>query len=221
MTRRSAFVLATVSLALGVASLVALGHGSAVSHTTTLGTLAPVPATVGSPPASAPGSTAPPVPVPTMTATDAAVPDASVPAWLTIGRIGVGAPVVPTGVVPSTNQIEVPDLDHVGWYRFGPRPGEDGSAVLVGHVDGEGRTGIFWRLRQLVPGDLVTVTFSDGSKRRFVVSGRQELPKLALPPDLFSRQGPPRLTVITCGGAFNQASGHYLDNVIVEATPAA
>jgi hypothetical protein len=54
-----------------------------------------------------------------------------------------------------------------------------------------------------------------------VVIGRQEFAKQDLPADLFSRQGPPTLTLITCGGAFDEATGHYVDNVVVVASPVA
>ena len=126
---------------------------------------------------------------------------------------------VPVGVQPGTNVVQIPDLDHVGWYQFGALPGEMGSAALVGHVDGAGRTGVFWRLRDLVPGDEVVVHFADATTRAFRVTGRTEVSKQALPTDLFTRAGPPRLSLITCGGSFDRATGHYLDNVVVVAEP--
>jgi len=122
-------------------------------------------------------------------------------------------------VQPGTDQIEVPPLTEVGWYHFGARPGEPGAAVLVEHVDGDGRPGVFWELRALQPGDRVEVRDASGLIRDFAVSGRAEVAKSALPADLFSRQGPARLVLITCGGAFDPATHHYVDNVVVVATP--
>jgi hypothetical protein len=141
------------------------------------------------------------------------------PVEITLPTIGVTASVVPVGVQPGTNEIEVPPLTDVGWYRFGARPGELGSSVLVGHVDGDGRTGVFWRLRDLQPGDPVKVRDATGRTRHFVVSARAEVSKSTLPADLFSRQGPTRLVLITCGGAFDYATHHYVDNVVVVASP--
>ena len=40
----------------------------------------------------------------------------------------------------------------------------------------------------------------------------------ALPAGLFLNSGPPKLALVTCGGPFDAATGHYLDNVIVWAT---
>ena len=53
----------------------------------------------------------------------------------------------------------------------------------------------------------------------FRVTGRQEAPKQQLPAALFSRAGPPRLALITCGGRFDQTTRHYRNNVFITATP--
>ena len=140
------------------------------------------------------------------------------PFRLSIDRIGVDAPVVAVGVEPGTNAMQIPGLDDVGWYQFGSMPGDPtGTAVLVGHVDGNGRPGVFANLRDLAPGDTFTVTLPDGSGRAFAVTGLQQFDKQALPSDLFARGGPPRLALITCGGEFDAATGHYVDNVVVVA----
>ena len=142
-----------------------------------------------------------------------------VPVRLSLPSIGLSAPVVPVGVEPGTDNVQVPPITKVGWYRFAASPGAAGGAVLVGHVDGNGQPGVFWKLRDLVPGARLTVGFADGSSRSFSVSGRAEVAKTALPAELFSLQGPARLALITCGGAFDRSTGHYLDNVYVVAVP--
>lgn len=141
------------------------------------------------------------------------------PAALTIPTIAVNAPVVPVGVEPGTSSIEVPSLDHVGWYRFAATPGAPGSTVLLGHVDGQGRQGVFFRLGTLEPGDAVQIRMADGSIRGFHIIGRSQFLKSALPTDLFSKAGPSRLVLITCGGAFDASIHHYRDNVVVVAVP--
>ena len=141
------------------------------------------------------------------------------PESLAIAAIGVSAEVVGIGLESATNELQVPDIEHVGWYELGANPGDAGSAVLVGHVDGDGQEGVFFRLGELVPGDLITVNDPTGA-HDFRVTGREQVAKPALSAELFSRAGPPRLVLITCGGAFDEASGHYLDNVVVVATPA-
>jgi sortase (surface protein transpeptidase) len=130
----------------------------------------------------------------------------------------VASDVVGVGLVPGTDAVQVPDIDHVGWYQLGPSPGQGGSAVLLGHVDGDGRPGVFFRLGDLAPGDTVTVTDAQGA-HDFRVTGREQVAKTALPADFFSWEGPPRLVLITCGGAFDDSTGHYVDNVVVVAVP--
>jgi hypothetical protein len=42
---------------------------------------------------------------------------------------------------------------------------------------------------------------------------------VALPPEVFAVGGPPRLVLITCGGAFDRRTRNYADNVVVVAEP--
>ncbi len=144
------------------------------------------------------------------------------PTALQIEAIGVTAPVIPLGVVAETGQMEVPDnVDEVGWYRFGPSPGQPGSSVLAAHVDlyGEG-PGVFYNLDRLLPGDSINVLFEGGETTTFVVTSSERVPKGGLAVEsIFAQDGQPVLTLITCGGAFNYSSRTYDDNVVVTAQP--
>ncbi len=145
------------------------------------------------------------------------------PTWVRIEALAVEAPVVAAGVDPRSGQMEVPPAaNQVGWYRFGPVPGEEGSAVLAAHVDVAGQgPGAFFQLEELQPGDVIVVGFEDGSERRFVTRARTRYHKSELPLDsIFSRRGPPVLTLVTCGGGFNQTERTYDSNVVVYASPA-
>jgi len=93
---------------------------------------------------------------------------------------------------------------------------------MDGHVDSArfGR-GAFFRLGELRVGEPVEVVTREGSTLRYVVSGRQQFPKSALPAaEVFSQEVGERLVLITCGGEFDGASRHYTDNVVVYADPA-
>jgi hypothetical protein len=142
------------------------------------------------------------------------------PIRVRVGSVGIDAPVLTVGVLP-TGEMAVPeDVDHVGWYRFGARPGRAGSAVLSGHVDARLQgDGAFFRLQDVKPGDTVVVDFSDGSKRAFRVVARRAFPKEKLPASLFVRSGPPLLALITCGGAFDSRTRRYAENIVVYAVP--
>jgi sortase (surface protein transpeptidase) len=93
--------------------------------------------------------------------------------------------------------------------------------VLTGHVDSVRQgPGPFSRLGELAPGDIVAVVDEAGVERSFTVLSREEWAKSEVPMDrLFDRGGSARLVLITCGGDFDAASGHYEDNVAVTAVP--
>jgi Sortase domain len=141
------------------------------------------------------------------------------PSTLSIPRIGVRAAIVGVGRKPN-GAMETPDPDKVGWYRFGPRPGQPGPAVLVGHVDTKTRAAVFHRLRQLRPGDEILVGQADGTTTRFLVGRLEQHPKDALPTSRIWRKADrPLLRLITCAGSFDHATGHYRDNLIIYASP--
>lgn len=147
----------------------------------------------------------------------------AVPVRLRVDALGVDAPVDPYGI-DDNGQMDVPtNVSDVGWYRYGPIPGERGSAVLAAHVDLAGQgPGVFFDLRMLEPGDQIMITFSDGSEQWFAATARTVYEKEELPLDaIFSRSGSPVLTLITCGGGFNRSIQRYDSNVVVYAVPIA
>jgi len=152
---------------------------------------------------------------------EGAVPRAE-PVRLRIPTLDLDAAVAPYGVDTRTGQMDIPEsVNEVAWYRFGPTPGDTGSAVLAAHVDLESQgPGVFFRLSDLAPGDGVMVEFDDGRNRLFRVEGRKVYPKESLPLDaIFSREGSPILTLITCGGGFSASDRSYDSNVVVYAVP--
>ena len=117
----------------------------------------------------------------------------------------------------ADGQIEVPKrTDVAGWYEDGPRPGQPGPAVILGHVDSHSGPGVFIDLSTVRPGALVGVDRADGSTVTFRVSQVSRVPKTLFPTDLV--YGPsldPTLRLVTCGGSFDRTRGSYRDNVIV------
>ena len=177
----------------------------------------------GATPAPAPAVV--PAALATATATAAASDpgDVAPPARIRLPSLGVDTAVVAVGV-DARGEMAVPeDVRETGWYRFGPAPGSAaGSSVVSGHVDDkvQGR-GAFYRLVDLAVGDPVVVTTAAGADLAFRVSAVRRIPKSTLPVDeLFARDGPPHLTLVTCGGTFDRALGSYRDNVVVTAVSA-
>jgi hypothetical protein len=122
--------------------------------------------------------------------------------------------------IDEERRLEVPtDPDLAGWFVHGPRPGEPGPAVIVGHVDSRRGPGVFHRLRELEAGDEVVVHRVDGSEVRFVVQRLERWPKDDFPTDAVYREAAgAELRLITCGGVFDHRSRSYEDNIIVFAT---
>lgn len=107
-----------------------------------------------------------------------------------------------------------------GWYERGPRPGQRGPAVIVGHIDSRYGPAVFYRLPELERGDLVYVDRKDGSTARFRVTGRRQVAKDQFPARaVYSPSLRSSLLLITCSGSFDRSVGHYRDNLIVTAVP--
>jgi hypothetical protein len=102
------------------------------------------------------------------------------PVSIQIPAIGVDARVVPVGLGPGRT-MEIPAVDLAGWYEPGPRPGEAGPAVIVGHVDSHKGPAVFFRLGQLHRGDRIVVGRAKKPARSFVVERVERQPKQALP----------------------------------------
>ena len=107
--------------------------------------------------------------------------------------------------------MEVPEPFGVaGWYGPGTRPGDPGSAVILGHVDSTRGPAVFFRLRELRRGDQVRVSRADGSVLRFVVQRTEQSDKQRFPTDdVYYPTLTPGLRLVTCGGLFDDRSGHY------------
>jgi sortase (surface protein transpeptidase) len=147
----------------------------------------------------------------------------STPVSVTIPAIGVVSPLLHLGQA-ADGTMEVPppgpQYDQAGWYRHSPAPGQLGPAVLAGHVDSAADgPSVFFRLAELEPGDEVLVERADGVTAVFRVDEVGRFAKADFPTTLvYGDVDHAALRLITCGGSFDRASGHYLDNVVVTAT---
>jgi sortase (surface protein transpeptidase) len=143
---------------------------------------------------------------------------ADVPAEIDIASIGVHAAVVALGRNPD-GTVEVPSrFDVVGWFEGGPRPGDIGPAVMLGHVDSYNGPAVFSRLAQLSPGQSIAVSGASGS-RQFRVDRVASYDKDRFPTDLVYGPVPERaLRLVTCGGVFDSAKHSYRSNVVIFAS---
>lgn len=143
------------------------------------------------------------------------------PTSVRVVDVGLDLPVVPVGV-RADGQMDVPLLvSEVGWYEHGPAPGAvEGSAVLSAHVDSEVGAAPMAALFEVELGAIVEITTESGAVLAFRVDLVEQLGKAQLPLDeLFARDGPPMLRLVTCAGAYDPVAGAYEDNLVVTATP--
>jgi sortase (surface protein transpeptidase) len=142
-----------------------------------------------------------------------------VPVRIEIPSIGVASPLDRLGRARDRT-VEVPSRWEVaGWYAPGTRPGDPGSAVILGHVDSKRGPAVFFRLRELRRGDVIAITRADGSSLRFAVDRTEQYDKRRFPTDaVYYPTLTPELRLVTCGGEFDATAGHYRSNVIVFAT---
>ena len=134
----------------------------------------------------------------------------------------IDASVFTAGIDLSAGSLSVPkDIHKLGWWADGALPGSaKGSVLIAGHVDSKSSgAGAFYHLKDARNGDRVRVTTKGGRVFTYKVISVQEMTKAKLPTQIFARQGPPRLVLVTCGGPFIESEGHYRDNIVVTAAP--
>ena len=146
----------------------------------------------------------------------------SLPVSVDIPAIGVDSKLLRLGL-NSDGTIQVPPLttsaDEAAWYKYSATPGQIGASVIEGHVDGHHGPAVFFRLGALRPGDTVDVTLADGVTAIFRVTGVREYLKSNFPAkSIYGATGYAALRLITCGGTFDYATGHYLSSTVVFAS---
>ncbi len=210
-----AAVLAVASGAVGMTIGLAVAGDEAPRQPVAAGPSAPtvVAGSGGEAPAPVPSSTTSPSPLgdrPT------AVAVATEPVRLVVPAIEVDAPVIPLGLNPDQT-LEVPTTaSDTGWWTGGSAPGAGGPAVIAGHVNLRSQPGVFADLDQVRAGDEIEVIGDDLVVVRFVVDRIERHPKDSFPTDrVYGPTEGPELRLITCGGAFDEGTGSYTDNVIV------
>lgn len=209
----------------GVAGLLAVGGAAAVGWALLSQDHAPQPgpAAAGHLPTSSPATRrAPggPAPSPPTAPVAGLLLPRSVPVTISIPAIGVSSAVQDLGLNPD-GTIAVPQpgphYNEAAWYEYSPTPGQLGPSVVEGHVDSaaEGPS-VFFRLGALVPGEDVDISRADHTVAVFTVTAVRRYPKDAFPTTaVYGNTDRAALRLITCGGSFDHATGHYTDNIVV------
>jgi hypothetical protein len=200
---RKWWILAAALLLVGTGGLLMGLRGNQHPLAGPVGSHVPRPASVGDA-ATVPSKVAPAVTV------------RSAPVELRIPAIALTVSLSTLGLNPD-GTVQVPtDIQQPGWFRLGPSPGQEGSAVILGHVDSYQGPAVFFNLRSLVAGDQVDITLVDGVTAQFKVTSVAMYLKQSFPDQqVYGSHGYSALQLVTCGGVFDDDTGHYLSNIVV------
>lgn len=172
-----------------------------------------------------PRSSDTPTPLPSATATapySTATPDAFEAAGaivrLEIPAIGVDASVEKVGRLPS-GQMDVPKVpEDVAWFTESALPGQPSGrpSIIAGHLDSPAGPAVFYRLRHLVPGDELAVTYENGDRYVFAVQDKERYLYDSAPVDKIFGSNPNRmLNLITCDGAWDGGAANYEQRLVI------
>jgi sortase (surface protein transpeptidase) len=151
------------------------------------------------------------------TTTDTLTAPASEPRTLRIPSLNINASFeAPLGLAKD-GSIGVPKAyDTVGWYKYGPTPGELGPSVILGHVDSYEGAAVFYHLGQLKVDDVIEIERNDGSVAVFRVIGYERVEQDAFPMDrVYGNISHAGVRLITCSGTYDKKTNSYDRNLIV------
>lgn len=161
----------------------------------------------------------PEIPAPAEARGLAKVAPGGYPVRLRIPVLGIDANVQDVGIAQSGHMAVPNNYTDVGWYRYGPAPGSQGSAVIDGHVDnGLSLPGVFKKLNEIALGDEIVIRTARGAEYRYAVTDIELYDYRQVPVEqLFDQSGPARLALITCDGAWVAGEKTYDHRLVVYA----
>jgi LPXTG-site transpeptidase (sortase) family protein len=138
------------------------------------------------------------------------------PTRLKIPKLNIDAGIAYMGLA-RTNNMEVPsNITDVGWYKYGALPGNKGSAVIAGHLDGpKGQPAVFSNLTELQKGDNLSVVDSKGQTVDFVVRQTRTYDQAERSSEVFNSGDGSHLNLVTCTGAWDASQHRYAKRLVV------
>lgn len=138
------------------------------------------------------------------------------PVQLQIPSLKVDAKVLFMGKTKSGAMDTPNNVTDVGWYKYGALPGNSGTAVMAGHLDGlKAEPGVFSQLKLLQPGDVVSVRDSAGATVSFKVRASKSYGQNEQPPEVFTSTVGAHLNLITCTGAWDKTAHQFAQRLVV------
>ena len=145
----------------------------------------------------------------------------SLPNRLEIPKLLVDTHVINVGLTKDGNMSVPNNVIDAGWYKYGALPGNQGTAVLAGHLDGlRGEPGVFSNLAKLAPGDDILVTESNGQRVSFKVREMKRFAQTEQPAEVFKSNSGSHLNLITCTGSWDRTEHRFAERLVVFADKA-
>lgn len=138
----------------------------------------------------------------------------SIPTKLIIPKIAVDADILPMGLTPGGDMESPLTNEDTGWYKYGTRPGNEGSAVIDGHLGLSGEA-VFGKLHQLAVGDVISVVDDHGATVSFAVREIKAYDKDSNATDVFDKQTGAHLNLITCDGDWEAQQATYSERLVI------
>jgi sortase (surface protein transpeptidase) len=149
-----------------------------------------------------------------VTHAQAAAPD--VPVALAIPTIGLQTQIVSVGINEDGKMGIPPIPQQAGWFNDSARPGETGAAIIDGVLDTKTGPAVFWRLKDVKPGNSITIRDATGMDRTFTVRATKLYNVRGAPLDeIYRGAGGTELRLITCAGKWDTSLGHYDQRLVV------
>ncbi len=143
--------------------------------------------------------------------------EAGLPLRLKIPKIGANAFVEHVGVALNGTMEAPTNQRNVAWFKFGPRPGEKGSAVIAGHYGWKnGQASVFDDLHQLRKGDLIYTEDDKGEVFSFAVREIRSYDQEENASEVFvSEDGKQHLNLIVCEGVWDRVTQTYVGRLVI------
>lgn len=150
-------------------------------------------------------------------------PPGVTPVQMVVDSIGLDAP-IEQGTVQDGIMLDPSGPWVVTWYSQLGKVGQGDNVVMAGHVDyWDTGPAIFWDVPNLQPGDVVSLIGDDGNTYNYAIEWTDlfdvatELTPEFIQSTVVGSTGQESLTLITCGGPFDAATGEYLQRWVLRA----
>ena len=141
------------------------------------------------------------------------------PVAIDVAAAGVAAEIETINIIDGVMQDPTDPL-LVSWYEESAKLGEIGNVLFAGHVNWYSiGAAVFFNLEDLAEDDEIVATGEDGELYRYAVEWNETVELATLTPErleeLVGQTKTECVTLITCGGEFDAATGHYLSRTVV------